>query len=128
MKNIKKLGIVLIAMGIFGFIMGICLNPNELMDVYSSDGGKTFAEFFPTILIASATICAIMGGYFVAIDKKPVEKRTAKVLEINKANITVEFDDGTRKILFNMMNVPVVIGDSGMVSYKGNLLMEFVKE
>ena len=128
MKNMKKWGMGLIALSIFSFIMGVAMKPKELMNVYSSEGGKTFAEFFPAILITSAIICIIIGVYFVAIDKKPVEKRIAKVLETNKANITVEFNDGTRKVLFNMMNVPVVNGDSGLVSYKGNLLVEFNKE
>ena len=128
MKNMAKWGGLLIATGIFCFIIGISVDSRELMREFSSDGGKTVAEFMPFFISTCGVAAIIIGTYFIVLNNKPMEKKMAKILEINQAVITVEFTDKTRKNLTNIGNIPVVIGDSGMVGFKGIILVEFIKE
>lgn len=61
------------------------------------------------------------------MNNKPAEKKTAKILEVHKCEVMVEFNDNTRKKLTNIAKISVITGDTGTVEFKGNLLVAFTK-
>ncbi len=127
MKNLKNWGIGLIIAGVFTFIMGLISNGGELAGEYRSDILKDFAGFFPVIMAVCGLGCAVIGMYFISVDNKAIEQNRGKVIEKNNGTAIVEFVGGERKTIYTW-NVPVTVGDIGIFSYKGNILIKFEKE
>lgn len=126
----KKLGLGSIILGIFLLCFGIWMVTSyNSYDYWGySSGTRTLMELVPWFLSILGAIGIIVGIFYLIQGAKPSKKIPAKVLE-KKGNIVIfELNDGSRKTLTILGNIPLVIGDSGIIEYKGNFITGFNRQ
>ncbi len=121
----KKRGLTSIAAGIVLCIVGIFMLgvPSSNYWGYSSST-RTIMEIAPFFFIVIGALGALVGVFDFIQAGKPLTKVQAKVIEKNGNTITLELADGTRKTL-TAIGVTLVVGDEGIVGYKGLYIVEF---
>lgn len=126
---LKKFGFGSIIAGIFLLVFGIwMLNSSGPFSYLGySSGMRTIMEFAPWIFTILGALGIIGGIFYITQEMKPMSKRKGKVIEKNGNAVVFEFEDGSRKSLTILGKIALVVGDTGMVGYKGNFVVEFNK-
>ncbi len=150
-KSFKKGAVVLIMLSVLFFIGGMCFSKladdNRGLKVYhgystsseragANKKGEEVAEGMAVASYSLGAIFLICGViYIVTASKKQNAKtvyRNGRILEKNAngafAFVVVEFDDNTRRRMVVEPPLIVAQGDKGQLGYKGNSLVEFIKE
>lgn len=126
----KKLGLASIILGGFlscvGMWMVTSYNPVDYWG--SSSGTRTLMELGPWFLLILGAMSILAGIFYLVQGAKPSKKFPAKVLEKNGNMVVLELTGGTRKTMPIMGNVPMVVGDSGIIECKGNFIVGFNKQ
>lgn len=126
---LKKYGAGSMIVGVLMSIFGIWMvDASEGLWKYKySSGMRTLLEFMPWVLLLLGVFGIIAGIYYLVQSMKPVTKASGKIIQRNGNSVVFESDDGSRKTLVVMGNIPMVAGDYGTIEYKGSFITKFNK-
>lgn len=124
---LKKFGFGSIIIGIFLFVIGFWMLESGGSYWGYSSGMRTLMEFAPWFFMILGAFGIIAGIFYLIQEAKPMSRSRAKVIEKNGRAVVLEFEDGSRKTLTILGNIALVVGDIGIVSYKGSFVVEFNK-
>lgn len=126
---LKKFGFGSIIAGVFLLSFGVWMLDSSGPFSYwgYSDGMRTIMEFAPWIFMILGVFGIISGVFYIIQDMKPMATSQAKVIEKNGNQVVFEFDDGSRKTLTLLGKTEVIVGDKGVIGYKGSFVIEFNK-
>lgn len=124
---LKKFGLGSIITGAFILIIGIWMLGSGADFFGYSSGMRSFLEFAPFLFMILGGLGILAGIFYLSVGMKPTSKCHAKVVEKNGTVVTVEFEDGTRKVMSVLGKVSLIVGDEGTIGYKGNIITEFTK-
>ena len=135
MKTQKNLGIYLLVLAVFMVACAVACTGIKVLAktsyLYSSRNADRFT-IVKTCCYIYAVILAVAGGIFIANarDDSDMEEssRRACVLDARGRNITVEFEDGTRKNLVMDYQDSLYRGDIGIIRMRGNHITMFNRE
>lgn len=123
----KKRGFASIGLGVFLFIVGFVMLDSSDNYLRYSSGMRTIMELAPWFFMILGSLGIIFGIFYIVQGTKPLIKSRGRVIEKNGPNVTLEFEDGSRKTLTVLGNLSLVVGDMGTAGSKGNFLVEFTK-
>ncbi len=127
---LKKFGTISLIAGITCLFMGIWAidSSGPFSYIGYSSGTRTIMEIAPFFFIGLGCLGLLGGIVYLYQDAKPLKINQGKIIEKNGNLITVEFKDGTRKVLTLIGSLVLTIGDKGLVSSKGNFIVDFKKK
>ena len=126
---LKKFSGGSIVTGVIVTVVGIWLvDASEGLWKYKySSGMRTMLEFFQWLSLMLGVFGIIAGIFYIIQDMKPVTKVSGKLIEKNGNAVVFELEDGSRKRLTLIGNISLVVGDYGIIEYKGSFVTKFNK-